>query len=427
MAVVFVAVFLTGGLAAGAGDDSPWSDPEMLDPEEHELVRVPTVDLGTDGYAVAGWDRGYVPNEFDDAGARRGHEPLRSVVAVRLPSEEGFSDPGRVAPGRTTALEFGITEDEGAAVLAWHREGTGIQVRTHSPETGWSEVETVAEDAKPTFDFDLASDGSAVLAWRQGGQARLSFREPGGNFSEPEEAPMRNVWELSAASDGGVALASGRSRITASVREPGGASFSEPQEIPGIDGIVSYPRLQIAADGTTAVLGDVEDSGKFEILASVRPPGGEFGSPEAITGSKTGAFAEVDADSSGRIVAVWTRHARFGRTVSPRVSVLEGEVWSEPGFVAARTSGISSIDVAPSGRSIVGVEGLDSRRFSDALASTSDESIAFTGAEEIAAHQGDNALVQHDVAINDSGEAVSVWATSDDGVSRVMVSTRPPG
>ena len=426
IALLVVAIGAAGAGTAGAGGPATWTEPASLDAEKHFMRSSPQVDLGDEGYAVVGWDRGFEPispAERRKRGSAPNPEPLRSMVSVRLSSEETFSTPERIAPGRNSNLRFGVAEDEGISVLAWHRQNVGIQARTHSPETGFGPVQTIAEDAKPYFNFDVARDGSAVLAWRQGGKLRLSFRAPGGDFSEPELGPMKNAWFVSAAVDGGAALGIGRNRISASVREPGESSFSEPDVIPGIRGIVAGPRIQLSDDGTTAILGDVEDRGDFSILASVRPPGGEFGEAESITGSRDGSFPEVDSDASGRIIAVWTRYGHGGHAVSPKVSVYDGG-WSAPGFVASPAASYSSLDVAPSGVSIVGVDGLEDLPFTDVLASVSNDAIEFAGSEEIEPHAARNELVLHDAAINDAGEAVSVWAGNPFEPSRVVISSR---
>jgi hypothetical protein len=426
IAILALAIGAAGAGTAGAGDPAQWTEPARLDPGKHFLRSSPQVDLGDEGYAVAGWDRGFEPISPAER-RKRGLPPAldrpQSIVAVRLPSEEAFSTPDRIAPGRTSNLRFGVAEDEGVAVLVWHRDGVGIQARTHSPETGFGPIQTIADDAKPYFNFDIARDGSAVLAWRQGGKLRLSFREPGGDFSEPELGPMKNAWVVSAAVNGGVALGIGRNRISASVREPGESDFSEEQVIPGISGIVSGPHIQLADDGTAAVLGDVEDHGKFAILASTRPPGGEFGDAESITANRNGSFPEMDSDASGRIIAVWTRYSRMGHAVSPKVSIHDGD-WSEPEFVASPTASYSSLDVAPSGVSIVGVEGLSDLPYLDALASVSNDAIEFAGAEEIEMHSARNESIQHDVAVNDAGEAIAVWPSDPFDPTRVLVASR---
>ena len=407
-----------------AGDSPTWSDPQPLLPDDIP-VSFPRVDLGQEGYAVSAWAKG----KPAFCTTRCHPESSRVQVAVRMPENAEFDSPRRVGPGDTRGVEFGIAEDENTAVLVWQQRKQGILTRTHSPDTGFSPIEALT-DSPRNFSFDIAHDGTAAVSWHDEGETVAVVRPSGGSFGSELSVPLDDEDGVSVAAGGGVAVVDDDDTVDStelldvSVLEPGQSGFGPPEQVPGLRGLVSWPRIQMAEDGTVAVLGDVEREGNFQIKTGVRPPGGEFGSAIDITEERMGSFPEVDADSTGRIVAVW-QHYRRGKAVTPRASSYStGSGWAPSERIAEPKSGLSHIDMSPSGRTIAGVDNLSPDPFIDALAVISDPEIAFGAPQVILENAARSALVQHDVAIADTGEAIAIWAeTPYGGRSQIFVST----
>ena len=424
--IVVLAGILPTITSTASEEDGGWSGPSPLLEDQIFVIGPPRIDMGESGYAIAAWEKGEPKFCFEACHPN----PSKAQIAIREPGSPAFGEEQNIAPGDTHGLEFGIAEDEDLAFFVWHTRKVGIQYRTHSPIVGFGPIQTLADSAK-RFSFDIAHDGTAAVSWQENGGPVVSLRAPGGSFETPVPAPLDGIDQLSVAAEGGVAVVDEDDTVdsleplAASTMEPGQQSFGPREEIDRLRGFVSWPRIQMADDGTVAVLGDIEKRGDFQIRASVRPPGGAFGPATDITGDLSGSFPEVDADATGRMIVVWQRY-RGSHT--PRLTAYsDGSGWAPSEPISDDRAGFSWIDVAPAGQTIVGIEGLDDRKFTDALAVTSDDDLAFEDPRLIDRRSARNALVQHDVAISSSGEAVAVWA---DGLygrrTQIFVSSLAP-
>jgi hypothetical protein len=211
----------------------------------------------------------------------------------------------------------------GNTVVAWSFfDGTDSLIHSAVRPAGgvFSEPGAISAVDSASVELDMDSAGNAIATWvHDVGPARLvqaALRPPGGSF-----ALLGNVSPAGATAEGatidvtegGAATIAWRlvgfteTYVQAASRPPGGA-FSPPVNVSsGKDGPL-FPELATNEAGDTVVVWS-GDNGANEITrAAVRPPGGAFAAPVAISQISGDLFhPEPSIDASGNATVVWVR------------------------------------------------------------------------------------------------------------------------
>src|SRR5215207_11109219 len=69
-----------------------------------------------------------------------------------------------------------------------------------------------------------------------------------------------------------------------------------------------------APDGTVIAVWTKTTEGTSQVMASVRPPGGAFGTPEPL-GAPSGGSPRIAIDGSGNAIVAWLQEAGGGSTL----------------------------------------------------------------------------------------------------------------
>lgn len=275
---------------------------------------------------------------------------------------------GQLSPvvGASSAGEVVAVTDQGR-----------LSARIAPPGGGFGPARRLTADGAYSPTVEVGPAGHAVAMWSEGGlQGRLlvAFRSPGGAFGAPEV--------LAADTPGGeqVAVAGFDAAGTATLawaEEAGTAllvrtrdaagTWSAPVRVPARDAF--RPRLRVRADGgaTLAWEGDGPRGNSSQVMVADRPPGGTFGEPRVLAGSRRDPGSVVlGGNDRGDVVVAWSQlqenrgdgafftiHAAFrpaGRDFSrPRRLTRRGEEAASP-----------SVSVSPTGRMVLAFS--DTRR-----------------------------------------------------------------
>jgi len=421
LVTVLGALLLAACVAPSAVAAPPWSEPTAISPGGY-LWFTPGAAVGEDGYAVVTWT----------GGPREPRRTMRPWLAARLPGEQAFEPRRSIGPRRSEVFGPYLAEDEGTSFHAVWRRGRLLRIREHSADGTLGPPERIGPRRVLGFAFDVAPDGSAVVAWRVKPGLRASLRPPGGDFGPPVRFvdERRLSYGVAAAPNGGAAViwqrySSGADRRGyAAIRRPGGATFGQPRRLPRTG------RLQLGAsaindDGEVVVMSE-DHTELIAVAASVKPAVGPFGSPANLGKGFFNLFPFVRADASGRFVASWDRLGRGFGNFGPQVaSYNDGAGWSSPVTASPRGMSMSSFDLSPAGTIGIGIS--DVRRRRQVLrASIQPPGEPMSKAERITVDQTLDELVTPWVAVDDDGGALATWGTSIFAPGRVLVSSRDP-
>jgi hypothetical protein len=181
--------------------------------------------------------------------------------------------PGQGSHARDAQAAFG---GDGSLVVAWHEGDASsqtIRVAVRPPGGSFEEPVTLAGPIVGLGPPRVAVDdlGTAVVTWIQGAGAKFAVRPPGGPFGLADDVPR-----------------------------PAGENVNSPVEVT----FDAQGAALAAWVGSTSSVSGIN----FHLRASVRPPGGSFGSPESLdngvdnadaVGTPTFMLSDVSVASSG--------------------------------------------------------------------------------------------------------------------------------
>lgn len=319
--------------------------------------------------------------------------PVRAddgAVAIHVRDAEGARvlDTGQIPPG-----SLGLTA---GGLLTWSNAGTaGTALLRHRASTattlGIPLALTSLQDSFPVGSSSarvvLDAAGTAIVAWTSTPGVNITARPAGAYFARPFDV-LKSLGrteqpDLSVDRDGN-ALAVWLSRkglafrVQAATRNATGA-VSQPVDIGAADGYLPAPRGAVAPSGDAVVVWtDRRSDDDAVIRAAVRPPGGSFGAPVAVSTSGSAFDPQVRMDAKGNAIVIW----RNTRSLGP----------------GAYEHTVEAATRSPGGA------------FSPPIALS-----------------GDGSSVAPDVALDSAGNALAVWLQSDAVGSPVLVATRPAG
>lgn len=307
-----------------------WSVPENL--SSPFQGGIPQIALAAAAGAVAVWtiddgDDMVVQAAVRPAGGEWSEpENLSDVSADAGPPDEEAESP-----------DVGINA-AGEAVAVWqHFDGSNdiVQAAAHPAGGEWSEPDDLSETGQNAHEPQVAidPDGDAVATWNRWGGSALIVQaavRSGGDWSEPEdlsEARLTGEAAPVAIDAAGNAVAVwlhpddghhiNRGILQAAVR-PAGGEWSEPEDLSaaGEDQAANNPALAMnGAVGAVAVWRQ-NDGGEYRVLASVRPPGGEWSEPEDLSAAGEDAdLPDLSLDAAGNGIAVFGRNGDDGPLV----------------------------------------------------------------------------------------------------------------
>lgn len=296
------------------GFASPWADPQRLLGRDHVVDQV-RIGAGPGNYAVAIWTTGTDELVPDSSGDRRVFASVRGPNARRFGARRGLSPRG-VSAGRLAVAANGDT------FVGWRDRNDRVKVVSRTPESGWTEPETLSGPVAGFSRLAAGGDGTAVAAWVAGRSSEwrveAAVRPPGGSFGEAETVardPTLFSVPVVAAGRGQAALAWETTCQDGPEEDPAMAallasdgSFDDPEPIPNSGCSTAGIRIAIDDHGTTIVLSDGLPPwvGPSTIRASIRPPDGPFPRAEPISTTEDSNFAELGMSGDGRAVAMWS-------------------------------------------------------------------------------------------------------------------------
>lgn len=254
----------------------------------------------------------------------------------------------------------------GNAVVVWPRAAGGETTleAIERPAGGeWSEAVPIsdpAEDEEPgQAHVALDEAGNAVAIWMAFGgldsAVRTAVRPAGGEWSEPADLSAAGKsgsapdLAMNAAGDA-VAVWTGwdvsNQAIWATVR-PAGGEWSEPEAISTADENSWAPRVGIdAAGNATVVWQPVAIGGDDVIQAALLPAGGEWSEPEPISAAgEDGRSPRIAVNAAGAAAVAWTDYEGVNLRVRAAVRPPEGG-WSEPEDVSAASESAGEPELA---------------------------------------------------------------------------------
>ncbi|WP_217914218.1 hypothetical protein [Miltoncostaea marina] len=286
----------------------------------------------------------------------------------------------------------------------------------------------------------LDGAGAATVVWeRRAGDATsvvAATRAPGGAWGAP--APLSAAGRragspaVAVAPDGGAVAVwrrddgGGRATIEAAVRPAGGA-FGAPVALSAPDALGALrPRVAIAPSGAAAAAWLRFDGQHTLVEVATRPPGGAFGAPRTVSAPGADALAPaVAVDGAGRATVAWNRADGAGSVVQ----VARGD--GAAGFTApadasrpGATAFGAAVGVAPSGAGVL----LWSEVAADGatvVVTTPLGADGGPGAPATISPEGDASTAQ--VAVDGAGRAIATWRLQAGGRSVVQAAERPAG
>ena len=349
------------------------------------------------------------------------------------------------APGKEASNSSVAMDEAGETVAVWERQSeTGIdndvQAATRSPGASFSEPIQLSSAATEP-DVAITAAGEAVVVWRHfevntgDYEIQVSSRPPGGTFSAPVEVSQADTkaavqgLRIAVNPSGAVALVwiqkepssaidPEQFSVLASVR-PSGGTFSTPTIVspmpltPGAN--ASNPSIAIDAGGDVRAAWEYFDGTNYLIQTASRPAGGDFSSPQSITGEGEEAFGpELAVDSSGAATVVWDRF------IEKETSYTVQAASAAPGGSFGAATDLSSVSTTISGEPVIATapNGLATVAWTQSnganniiQAATGSAGGSFRA--PIALSPSGQEALDPEVAIDPSGASTVVWKGSD--------------
>ena len=279
--------------------------------------------------------------------------------------------------------------------------------------------------------------GDAVAAWQRasgtGFVAQASLRDAGTNFSTPlalGPAGFEVLGTPHAAIDGaGNAIVvwqqfdgTGTNTVVQAAIRPAGGAFGAPLALSAPGAAAVHPRVAMNAAGDAIVVWERA----LVVQAAVRPAGAGFSAPVDVSAAGLmSPLPRAALDGAGNATVVWTQAGPAGTTVQ----------------VATRPAGgafSAAVDLSPPGNASSGQvaangagEAVAVWTHADAASNTIVQASTRPPGGEFSAPAGlsvagQNAIDPH-VAIDAAGDALAIWSRFDGSTRVVQSATRPAG
>ena len=269
----------------------------------------PRVGIASDGETVVTW-----------IGRHR-----RPRAAIRRPGEP-WGSPIRLGDARILGMTEAVGAD-GTTVALWIEGSSRARrvVAAVKPSDGaFGPPQTLSSDPELRFGVFFgaaaAGNGRGAVAWDQHCPAptRVALLQANGTFAAPQTIAnsqcASDVIRVAVDDAGGaIALISGyldNQYVRASIRPPDG---SFPPAVRISEGVSVNGELAMSRDGRAAAIWGLfrQRGTPVGIAASVREPGGSFGSPRRISDRTGGGLEDLAMNRRGEAIAVWQSIGSF--------------------------------------------------------------------------------------------------------------------
>jgi hypothetical protein len=292
------------------------------------------------------------------------------------------------------------------------------------------------EAAAPRIAVDAAGDAFAVWAQKTSETAfaiEAATRPAGGEWQPPQvisAAGKNSLYPQAAVDPKGdlvvvwQGLGAGNEVISAAVR-PAGGSWQAPQAISQSGHPAEEPQVAISPLGEAAAVWQRSNGTKTIIQASSHPAGGSWSGPEDLSLETVNSVEPtVAADSSGDLVAAWASNEDDIATASRP----EGHPWQAP----ANIPNAAGLPLDPR----LGLDGAgDAVAFWSVSLSSETEVRAATmpaggvwqAPSTLSTPAVDGENIASALAVNQRGEALAVWGRYENHVEHIQSATLPAG
>lgn len=299
----------------------------------------------------------------------------------------------------------------------------------------WSAPVTLSQPDQSVDDSHVAvsGNGTAIAVWARSNGAhdvvQASLRSPGGDFGAPIDLSTGGASATSpsvAVDDAGNAIVAWRrldgNPIIRVARRAAGGSFGAPVDVSLADRSSSSPEVALAPSGEAIVVWRSTDGPETLAMASIAPPGGDFGAPIELSARGTrSARAGVAMDAAGNAIAVWERDG----VIRARIRPAGGSFGSTIDLTAPGMASGPTVAMNAGGDAIVAWSRSDGAnrivqarmRPAGGAFGPTDDAISSPGED------ADGATAALDAA----GGAIVAWSRSDGANERVQAASAPAG
>jgi hypothetical protein len=286
-----VCALVFAGIAGSAQASLVGSGGEALTDPAAGTTLGAAVAVTPSGWTFVAWSR------LDIASGARPH----AFGAWRRPGGR-FEVPWPLGRGQVGAV---VATSDGRILVGWSDQGGNralakVTMLYPGDTSGEETVMSPHEAGAPVLAAD--AHGNAVAASQGDDGIQVATRSKGGSFGEPLHLPESDEVggaSLTANDAGDFAIVSPSSRSVAWVRPAGSSSFGQRELVPGGDPLI-FAHVAMTSLGTLAVAGSrfiptptsVSSGGTLQ----VRPRGGVFGTPFALSDTGAGGVLVPSAD-----------------------------------------------------------------------------------------------------------------------------------
>jgi hypothetical protein len=385
----------------------------------------PKVAIDGQGNAIAVWEGSVGTNRRIQAAVRRAGKQFQLPETI---SESG---------GVTSEPQLAI-DGQGNPIVVWQRfDGTNRRIQAAFRAAAQT-ISLAGEDAvfAPQVKFD--AHGNAVAIWRGrddvNNRIQAAFRPAGGSFRLPQiissAGQSDNSPEVAVDGQGNaVAIWERRDgtdrRIQAAFR-PAGGSFGPPQTLSTDDDNILEQQLALDGQGSAvAVWLWKRDGANDRIQAALRPAGGNFSPPQTLSTGETIEALRLAVNGQGNALVVWERRDGTNDRIQAALRPAGGN-FSPPQTLSATGDQVTFPQVAidESGNAIVIWARFDGTGFRLQAAFRAVGG-SFGPPQTLSAAGGD--VFTYQIVFDPQGNALAIWDRSDDTDSHIQAAFRPAG
>ena len=306
-----------------------------------------------------------------------------------------------------------------------------IQAAVRPAGGGWQAVQDLSAPGlvlAPEVALDPAGDAVAAWTGRSGmhNSVEAAFRPAGGPW-QPAQAlsvpGQHNDSPHVALDPAGNAVAvwrgtAGNPIVRAAVRPAASGTWGPPQDVSAAGDYAYFPRVAVDAAWNAVAVWHGWNGMAYVVRAARRPAGGDWQSPQDISaGSLEGMYPDVAADPAGNAAAVWVR-AVGGDQLAEAAVRPAGGAWQPPQALSAPAGAAFGARVAlDAAGNVVAVW----RRWNGAHY-IAQAAVRSGGGWQLPAKdlsQAGRSAAGLDVALDPAGNAVTVWNRSN-GTNEVV-------
>ena len=273
----------------------------------------PAVAIDRTGRAVAVW--------------QRSNGVVQIIQAAARPAGGQFGGPQDIPDNATSALDPDVAiSDDGTAIVAWNQGGVPKAV-VRAPSGSLGAPATLGPSGlssslpNPTIDVEMNGKGDAIIGWVRATFFESNYRPAGGSFQAVSQAvsgadgnpayfPSVAIDVAGHAVAGWQTFAPARSYVAS--RDAGAAAVWD--GVQNLHGDETYlPKVAIDDQSTAIAVFSHHEPGGYRVEYSVRPFGQGFTTPIAVSAPGLEAsYPTVEFDPAGNAVAVWNRRTPGG-------------------------------------------------------------------------------------------------------------------